>query len=112
MGDVIVVDQQQYVRALLREPRCEWREVLEDGRPHGVVPLVAVVREADGRRVRGCEAPDDACHAWFLVTFGRAADGLRREGPIEITRRAGGGASIQAVLQCVAKGRLPALLSR
>src|SRR6476661_1113815 len=35
--DVIVVDQQQHVRALVREPRAERCEILEDRRPYGVV---------------------------------------------------------------------------
>ena len=61
--DVIVVDPQQDVGTLLGEPGRERREVLEDRRPHGVVALVPVVGEADGRRMRGGDAADDACHA-------------------------------------------------
>src|SRR5438034_8438023 len=63
--DVIVVDQQQHVRALVRKPGGQRREVLEDRRPYWIVALVAVVSEADGRRMRGGEAADDACHACF-----------------------------------------------
>src|SRR5438876_1132850 len=61
-GDVIVVDPQQDLWTLLGEPRRQRREVLEDRRPYRVVALVAVVREANGRRVRGGDAADDACH--------------------------------------------------
>jgi hypothetical protein len=61
--DVVVVDGEDHVRLLVRDPVGHRREVLEDRRPDGVVALVLVESKTDSGRVRGGDASDDPCHA-------------------------------------------------
>src|SRR5450755_2192152 len=93
---MIVVDKQQDIRAFVGKPGGQRREVLEDGRPHRIVALVTVVREANGRRVRRGEAADDACHDLLLRTVTSlvavCADSLVPSGRGEILPRRSPGA--------------------
>src|SRR6185437_2851955 len=65
--DVVVEDVDDRVGLLLAEPVLDRLERLEDGRPRGVVLLVLVVGEANGRRVRCRNAPDDPGHMCLQV---------------------------------------------
>ena len=60
--DVIVVDEEQHVGLLLGQPALDGLVAGEDGRPHRVLLLLRVEREADGGRVRGGDAADDGGH--------------------------------------------------
>jgi hypothetical protein len=70
-GDVVVVDDDRGVGPLLLQPLLDRGERLEDGCPHGVVALVPVVRESDGRRVRTRDCANDACHVAVLLDLHR-----------------------------------------
>ena len=72
-GDVVVVDEQQHVGLALVHPTAHGVEGFEDGRPHRVAALVAVVGEADGGRVRGGDAADDGGHEGMKVRGWRRA---------------------------------------
>ncbi len=50
-GDVVVVDEEQHVGTLLGEPLLDRFVTGEDGRPHRILLLLRVEREADGGRV-------------------------------------------------------------
>ena len=60
---VIVEDVHDRIRLLLPEPLVHRLERREDRRPGRVILLVLVVGEANGRRMRGRHATDDAGHA-------------------------------------------------
>ena len=70
--DVIVVDEEQHVGLLRREPLLHGLVAREDRRPHGVVLLAGVEREADRRRVRARDAAHYRGHLLrFLESFVR-----------------------------------------
>ena len=50
-GDVVVVDEEQHVGLLLGEPSLDRLVAGKDGRPHRILLLLRVEREADGGRV-------------------------------------------------------------
>src|SRR5262249_5948867 len=64
--DVIVVDEEQHVGLLLGQPAFDGLVAREDGRPHRVLLLFRVEREADGGGVRGGDAADYCRHGMLL----------------------------------------------
>jgi hypothetical protein len=50
-GDVVVVDEEQHIGLLFRQPTLDGRVGLEDRCPHRIALFVSIQRKADGRRV-------------------------------------------------------------
>src|SRR6185436_11265626 len=83
-GDVVVVDEEEYVGLFLGQPFLDRLVAGEDGRPHRVLVLLRVERETDGGGVRGGDAANNRGHELLRRTRrpeypdGRSA--LAREG--------------------------------
>src|SRR5690606_35241732 len=60
--DVVVVNEEEHVGALLPEPLLNGTVALEDGLPDRVRLLVRVQRKTDGRCVRRRDAAEDLRH--------------------------------------------------
>src|SRR5262249_50628780 len=61
-GDVIVRDEEQHIRFLVREPLLHGLVALEDGCPDLVLLLVRIESEADGRGMGSRDAAYDGGH--------------------------------------------------
>src|SRR5579863_6386894 len=61
-GDVVIEDEEQYVRPLLCQPCLDWSVSFEYGGPHRIGLLLGVERKADGRRMRRCNATQNLRH--------------------------------------------------
>ena len=91
-GDVVVVDEEQDVGLLLGQPLLHRLVAGEDGRPHRVLLLVRIEREADGGGVRGGDAADDRGHGLLRrrrrPEYAAVPPALAREGRIFRVRSA------------------------
>ncbi len=84
-GNVVVIDEEQHVRTLVREPFLDRLVPLEDRRPDGVLLLVRVEGEADRRSMRRRDAAHYCGHEGLpsivlKVTIGGRAAAAGRKG--------------------------------